>query len=87
MSHYASNISYCLNLILRNPQCWIAYQNKFTYRKCGGIKGMQKTLLFVAAAITGPLLVSAISSAITGSEHSECCQYTAARSKVNRSVT
>jgi hypothetical protein len=50
------------------------------------MKGMQYAVLLVAAAMTGPLLVSVMSIATIGSEQSECFQYAAPRSKVNRSV-
>ena len=71
-------------IFLLEVQYGIAYNS--SHRNPGGMKVMYHTLLFVAAAITGPLLVSSISRSIIGSEHSECNQYTAPRSKVNRSI-
>lgn len=71
-------------IFLLEVQYGIAYYS--SHRNPGGMKVMYHTLLFVAAAITGPLLVSSISRSIIGSEHSECSQYTAPRSRVNRSI-
>lgn len=69
--------------------CLLKFQYGMAYnssqRNPGGMKVMYHTLLFVAAAITGPLLVASISRSIIGSEHSECFQHSAPRSKVNRS--